>query len=69
MRETRMCALRRAGTASALAVLCCSGAAAAAETLHVYGPGGPLPAVKEAAAAFGKQAGVTVDVVGGPTPA
>ena len=69
MRETKMCTLRRAGTAAALVVLCWSGAAAASETLHVYGPGGPLPAVKEAAAAYGKQAGVTVDVVGGPTPA
>jgi accessory colonization factor AcfC len=52
-----------------LAVACCAGAAQAAETLHVHGPGGPLPAIKEAAAACGKQAGVTVDVVGGPTPA
>jgi accessory colonization factor AcfC len=52
-----------------LAALCCTGAAQAAETLHVYGPGGPLPAIKEAAAAYGKQTGVTVDVVGGPTPA
>lgn len=36
--------------------------------LHVYGPGGPLPAMKEAAAAFEKLRGVTVTVVGGPTP-
>ena len=39
----------------------------AAETLHVYGPGGPLPAMKEAAASFGKQHGVEVVVTGGPT--
>ena len=40
----------------------------AAETLHVYGPGGPLPAMKEAAAVFGKAHGITVDVTAGPTP-
>lgn len=39
-----------------------------AETLFVYGPGGPLPAMKEAAVAFGKQHGVHVAVTGGPTP-
>ncbi|HWI14483.1 MAG TPA: ABC transporter substrate-binding protein, partial [Burkholderiales bacterium] len=39
----------------------------AAETLHVYGPGGPLPAMKEAAASFSKQHGVEVVVTGGPT--
>jgi accessory colonization factor AcfC len=39
------------------------------ETLHVYGPGGPLPAMKEAAAAFARRhAGVHVEVTGGPTP-
>lgn len=42
--------------------------AAAAETLFVYGPGGPLPAMREAAAAFGRQHGIVVQVVGGPTP-
>ena len=40
---------------------------APAETLFVYGPGGPLPAVKEAAAAFERARGVTVQVTGGPT--
>ena len=39
-----------------------------AETLFVYGPGGPLPAMKEAAAAFQRQHGVAVEVTGGPTP-
>lgn len=38
------------------------------DTLHVYGPGGPLPAMKEAAAQFSRQHGVQVEVVGGPTP-
>lgn len=40
----------------------------ARDTLHVYGPGGPLPAMKEAATEFSRLRGVTVEVVGGPTP-
>lgn len=44
-----------------------AGAASAAEPLHVYGPGGPYPAVKEAAAVFGKAHGIDVDVIAGPT--
>ncbi|MPW20442.1 Extracellular solute-binding protein [Paraburkholderia piptadeniae] len=36
--------------------------------LHVYGPGGPAPAMKEAAEAFEKQTGTHVDVTAGPTP-
>lgn len=43
-------------------------ARAAAETLFVYGPGGPLPAMKEAAVAFERAHGVIVQVTGGPTP-
>ena len=43
-------------------------AAAPAETLFVYGPGGPLPAMRDAAAAFGQTHGVHVVVTGGPTP-
>lgn len=39
-----------------------------AGTIHVYGPGGPAPAMKEAAAAFGKMNGVEVIVTSGPTP-
>lgn len=42
--------------------------AQATDTVFVYGPGGPLPAMKEAAAAFGRAHGVTVQVTGGPTP-
>ncbi len=46
------------GTASALA---------AEEILHVYGPGGPYPAMAAAAAAaFGKEHGVQVQVEAGP---
>jgi accessory colonization factor AcfC len=41
-------------------------ASATADTLHVYGPGGPAPAMKEAAAAFGKLAGHEVIVTAGP---
>ena len=36
-----------------------------AETIHVYGPGGPVPAMKEAAVAFGTAHGVTVEVTAG----
>lgn len=37
------------------------------ETVFVYGPGGPLPAMKEAAEAFRRQNGTVVVVTGGPT--
>lgn len=37
------------------------------DTVRVYGPGGPLPAMKEAAAAFHRKTGITVLVTGGPT--
>jgi accessory colonization factor AcfC len=39
----------------------------AAEPLHVYGPGGPAPAMKAAAAEFAKQTGIEVVVTAGPT--
>ena len=42
-------------------------APALAGPVHVFGPGGPAPAMKEAAATFSKLRGVTVDVVAGPT--
>lgn len=38
------------------------------QVLDVYGPGGPLPAMKEAAAAFQKATGTVVNVTGGPMP-
>ena len=41
--------------------------ASAAEPLRVYGPGGPFPAIKEAAAAFGSAHGIDVQVTAGPT--
>lgn len=38
-----------------------------AETLRVYGPGGPAPAMQEAAEDFSKRHGIEVDIVAGPT--
>lgn len=38
------------------------------DAIDVYGPGGPAPAMKEAAEAFGAANKVTVKVVAGPTP-
>jgi accessory colonization factor AcfC len=40
--------------------------AQAVDTLRAYGPGGPLPAMQEAAAAYGAKARVHVEVTGGP---
>jgi accessory colonization factor AcfC len=46
------------------------GAAFAAQpVVYVYGPGGPIPAMKQAAVAFGKMNNVDVVITGGPTPA
>ncbi len=42
--------------------------ARAAEVLHVYGPGGPFPAMQEIAAAYGSEHGIEVRVTAGPTP-
>lgn len=41
---------------------------AMAATLHVYGPGGPAPAMKEAAQVFSEVHKVKVEVTAGPTP-
>src|SRR3546814_11644628 len=41
---------------------------AQASTVRAYGPGGPAPAMKEAAAAFKARTGVNVVVMAGPTP-
>lgn len=40
----------------------------AAATLQVYGPGGPYPAMRDAAAEFSKKHDVKVEVTAGPTP-
>lgn len=50
-----------------LSVMCLA-QANAADTLFVYGPGGPAPAMKEAAAAFEKRTGTKVELTAGPTP-
>ena len=50
---------------AALALL--TGMARAEEPLYAYGPGGPAPAMKEAAEAFSKAHGVKVEVTAGPT--
>lgn len=42
-------------------------APAYAGPVHVFGPGGPAPAMKKAAATFSKLRGVKVEVVAGPT--
>ena len=52
----------------AAAMVMMAGPSFAAEPLHVYGPGGPLPAMKEAAAVFGKAHNIDVLVTAGPTP-
>ena len=52
-----------------LAALAAATQVHAASVLHVYGPGGPAPAVKEAAKQFEAKTGVKVEVVSGPTKA
>lgn len=36
--------------------------------LRAYGPGGPAPAMREAAKSFGSQKGIVVEITAGPTP-
>lgn len=45
-----------------------SAALHAQTVLNVYGPGGPAPAMQEAAKAFGTVHSISVNVVSGPTP-
>jgi accessory colonization factor AcfC len=40
----------------------------AQDVIRAYAPGGPLPAMREAAEVFSKANGVTVEVTAGPTP-
>ncbi len=56
-----------AGIGLALAGFVPAALAQTPAVLKVYGPGGPAPAMKEAAAAFEKATGVKVDVTAGPT--
>ncbi len=60
--------LRLTGLLLLLSVPIQTAMASDAGILHVYGPGGPLPAMKAAAAAFGASHGVTVEVTAGPLP-
>ncbi|MBC8740333.1 ABC transporter substrate-binding protein [Paraburkholderia sp. UCT31] len=46
-----------------------AGHAGAQAVLHVYGPGGPAPAMKDAAAAFEQKTGTVVEVTAGPPAA
>ena len=58
------------GTSVLAALLLAAGtnlAANAEEVLRVYGPGGPAPAVSEAAKAFGESHHIKVEVTAGPT--
>lgn len=48
----------------ARALLAASGALA--QTLHLYGPGGPGPAMEEAVAALALAGGAKIEVVAGP---
>jgi accessory colonization factor AcfC len=36
--------------------------------LRAYGPGGPAPAMREAAKVFGEMKGIKVEIIAGPTP-
>ena len=51
-----------------VALLIFAFASPAAAQLHIYGPGGPAPAMRAAALAFEKETGIAVEVVAGPTP-
>ncbi len=62
----RMSALALAALLSATALT--AHAQAPADPLHVYGPGGPAPAMREAAEAYEARTGRAVSIVAGPTP-
>ncbi len=49
-------------------VITITGVSTAQDTLYVYGPGGPAPAMKEAAVSFENQYGTKVMITAGPTP-
>ena len=57
-RKAGSLALVAAPQTLALAFCFATGGAAPAEILRVYGPGGPLPLMREAAEAFGRARGV-----------
>jgi accessory colonization factor AcfC len=51
-----------------LSVIAFTNLSLAQDTLYVYGPGGPAPAMKEAAAIFEKQTDTRIIITAGPTP-
>lgn len=53
--------------AALFSIITLSQATLAQEILYAYGPGGPAPAMKEAAAVFEKTSGIKVEVTAGPT--
>lgn len=59
--------MKRFALAISIVVGLLTGSAQAQETIKAFGPGGPAPAMKEAAAAFGAKANVKVEIVAGPT--
>lgn len=52
----------------AAAMIAAVAQAQATEPLRIFGPGGPLPAMREAAEAFSHTHGTAVQVTAGPTP-
>jgi accessory colonization factor AcfC len=60
--------LGRMLAASALLASMAAGPVHAQTVLNVYGPGGPAPAMQEAAKTFGATAGVSINVTAGPLP-
>lgn len=50
-----------------LSLVLCSFAMPTLAALHVYGPGGPAPAMQEAAKQFQNQTGIEIKVTAGPT--
>lgn len=66
---TQACKQILVGAVFSLALSSLATGALAQSTLRVYGPGGPAPAMKEAAAAFAvKHRDATVEITAGPTP-
>lgn len=51
-----------------VAVLLLMGTAPASAQVRVFGPGGPAPAMRDAAERFEQESGTKVEIVSGPTP-
>lgn len=58
--------MNRYVSVSFLIILAIASPAAAHDILRIYGPGGPAPAMKEAAKAFTAASGIPVEVTAGP---